>query len=101
LRVLWRIYRLRERGEKLPAAEVHVSGVGTLEFWAGGDRALNARIIHPSGYPALDALSNVRLAPCQGGLLLYGTTLTSKKGDVTEAPQAWWCVVDSVERPGE
>ncbi|TWO67774.1 hypothetical protein FN976_25655 [Caenimonas sedimenti] len=101
LRVLWRVYRLRDRGEKLPPAEVHPSGVGTMEFWSGGDAALHARLVDPTGYPALDALNNVRLAPCKDGLLLYGTTLASKKGDVTEVPQAWWCVVNSVERPLE
>jgi hypothetical protein len=35
--------------------------------------------------------------PSGAGLLLYGTTLASNKGDVTEIPQDWWCVVHSVQ----
>ncbi|TWO71913.1 hypothetical protein FN976_07945 [Caenimonas sedimenti] len=95
LRVLWTVYRLRAMGEKLPAEHVHLAGTGTLEFWAGADGAIHARLMDPSGYPTLDALDRVRLRPCKGGLLLHGTTLSAKKGDVRELPQAWWCVVQS------
>jgi hypothetical protein len=95
--VLWSVYRLRAYGEKLPREHVQFAGTGTLEFWCGTDQALRARLLDPSGYPTLDALDNVRLRPCKGGLLLHGTTISSRKGEVTDLPQAWWCVVASAE----
>jgi hypothetical protein len=99
-RVLWRVYCLRERGEKLPGDVVlRRSQVGHLRF-AGAPDDIRASLIHPSGYPTLENLYTARLISGphdRCGLKLAGTELvTFAAGDYRDVPQVWWCVVDSL-----
>lgn len=100
-RVLWRVYRLRERGEKLPRdAVLRTAQVGVLDFWCLPDRTdLNVWLIHPSGHPNLDAMQDVRLLPNKKsphGLMVAGTVVSVARGATGAFPQVWWCVVDSL-----
>lgn len=96
LQVLWRVYRLRDRGEKLPRDAVLRTGqTGFLQIRAEGAE-LVARLLHPSGYPVLDSLREVRLARQDvAGMVLHGSVLSVKSGTTSEIPQAWWCLVAS------
>jgi hypothetical protein len=101
-RVLWRVYALRERGEKLPGDTVlRRSQLGVLKIRGGpGTNRLTASLIHPSGYPALGNLYDVVLLSGphdRCGLKLGGTeTFTISSGDFQDRPQVWWCVVESL-----
>jgi hypothetical protein len=59
---------------------------------------LVARLVHPSGYPALESLHEVRVVRHDAdGLLLHGSVLSVKSGTTRDLPQAWWCLVASAE----
>lgn len=95
---LWAVYCLRKHGVKLSRSEVlQTVQVGKLRLWreTKPDKALNAWLIDPSGYPALGNLIDVtvvRLEPA--GMLLHGGVMgTAPRGVPTMYPQAWWCVV--------
>ncbi len=99
--VLWTVYRLRDGGKKLSPAQVARTGrTGLFSLWKDvrPPHALSARITDPSGYPVLDNLSNARVMRAEpgSGMLLYGTVLSVTHGQVSDMPQAWWCVVHSV-----
>lgn len=72
--------------------------VGPLTMWrTPGADLLTVKLADPSGYPNIDSMDNAHLVKAtQAGLLLYGTTLSVKRGEVTELPQAWWCVIKAV-----
>lgn len=96
------VYRLRQHGVKLNPDEVlHTGKLGVLEFWRPRDEPdrLNARLRDAAGNVALDNLDNVVLvrSHLENGLLLRGTVLSVKSGEVTEMKQSWWCLVHSVE----
>ncbi len=104
-RVLWQVYLLRDGGEKMPKGmAAYQPKVGTLAFWRSPDapHQLNAKLWDPSGFPALEALDDVRVAPSPraGGLLLHGQVLSVKSGRATPVPQAWWCVVHALRPVG-
>jgi hypothetical protein len=101
-RAIWIVYSLRDQGEKLPAeAVMRTAKMGLLEFWRSTMKpdALNARLTDAAGYPVIGNLSDVVVlrGPPGGGLLLHGTQLSTRAGQVMDIPQAWWCVVHSLQ----
>lgn len=101
-RVLWIVYQTMYMGKKMPPEIAkRTSKVGTLEFWRPpSDKSqLNARLWHPSGYPAIDALYNVAVVRGEpgSGLLLRGDYISVTRGVAADVPQGWWCLVHSVE----
>jgi hypothetical protein len=86
--LLWNVYRLRDRGDKLDRAEIlrtHRVGQLVIEPGEGGRAKLR-----DEGGRMLDALGEVRVRKLTpgGGLLLVG-----RERGPAGAAQAWWCVL--------
>lgn len=96
--MLWRVYRLRKRGEKLPRDAVLRTGqTGLLQIRREGE-GLVARLIDPSGHPVLAALYEVRLVRQDvAGMVLHGSVLSVKGGVTSDVLQALWCLVVSAQ----
>jgi hypothetical protein len=92
-RVLWVVYKLRQNGEKLPRDLVLRTGKrGTLELMEAPPAGMRARLLDPFTGEPVASMWDVRvIRHDERGLLLHGVTLNSE-------PQAWWCLVHSLQR---
>ena len=94
------VYRLRERGVRLPRLKEPVSGELRLtphQVGTNDPQALMAELVLEDGGIALPALHKaVVRRVTRGGMVIRGTELVSRggsKGRVQWFAQTWWCLV--------
>ena len=94
------VYRLRERGVRLPRPKRPVAGELRLtphQVGSNDPQALMAELVLDDGGTALPALHKaVVRRVTKGGMVIRGTELVSRggpKGRVQWFTQTWWCLV--------
>lgn len=94
------VYRLRERGVRLPKPKDPVSGELRLQpHHVGSDdpRALLAEVVVDTGRIALPPLHGATVRRVtKGGMVIRGMEILSRggpKGRVERFRQTWWCLV--------
>ncbi len=94
------VYRLRERGVRLPKPKDPVSGELRLrphQVGTNDPQALLAELLGDGGAMALAPLHGATVRRVtKGGMVICGTEIVSRggsKGRVEKFRQTWWCLV--------
>ena len=94
------VYRLRERGVRLPKPKDPVAGelrLSTHQVGTNDPQALLAELVGDSGGIALPPLHGAMVRRVtKGGMVIRGTEIASRggpKGRVEKFRQTWWCLV--------
>lgn len=89
----WRVFELRRRGVKLDRVQalatercgvIHIQAAGSLHAYLNDSRG--------NQLMRLDQVRLRRLTP-RGEMLLHGLEMFQTSREISEWPQAWWCVV--------
>lgn len=102
------VYRLRQRGIKLPRPQQAVPGqlMLTQALDAANRKTLRAQLLDGNGGIALPALDGARVTRItEFGILITGTEIVARRHGVKASAdfwrQTWWCMVPTVALAAE
>jgi hypothetical protein len=97
------VYRLRQRGLKLPRPQQAVSGnlLLTKSADAANRPTLKAQLLDAQGVLAMPALTGAAVRRITAnGIVIIGTEIIARRHGVKASadcwPQTWWCMVPTV-----